>query len=48
METLWGDARYARALFIGVAPPGFRFPERSDIWVPLQARYARYKSDKHE
>lgn len=26
-------------------PPGFRFPERSDIWVPLQARYAGYKAE---
>lgn len=30
---------------VGVMPPGFRFPERSDIWVPLQARYAGYKAE---
>ena len=37
--------RGASYTVIGVAPPGFRFPERSDIWVPLQARYAGYKAE---
>ena len=37
--------RGASYTIIGVAPPGFRFPERSDIWVPLQARYAGYKAE---
>lgn len=37
--------RGATYTIIGVGPPGFRFPERSDIWVPLQARYAGYKSE---
>lgn len=37
--------RGATYTIIGVMPPGFRFPERSDIWVPLQARYAGYKAD---
>jgi len=37
--------RGATYTIIGVAPPGFRFPERSDIWVPLQARYAGYKAE---
>ncbi len=37
--------RGASYTIIGVAPPGFRFPERSDIWVPLQARYAGYRAE---
>jgi putative ABC transport system permease protein len=37
--------RGAPYTIIGVMPPGFRFPERSDIWVPLQARYAGYKGE---
>jgi len=37
--------RGATYTIVGVMPPGFRFPERSDIWVPLQARYAGYKAD---
>jgi predicted permease len=37
--------RGATYTIIGVMPPGFRFPERSDIWVPLQARYAGYKAE---
>jgi putative ABC transport system permease protein len=37
--------RGATYTIIGVAPPGFRFPERSDIWVPLQARYAGYRAE---
>jgi putative ABC transport system permease protein len=35
--------RGATYTVIGVMPPGFGFPERSDIWVPLQARYAGFK-----
>jgi putative ABC transport system permease protein len=27
---------------IGVMPPGFRFPERTEVWVPLMSRYASY------
>lgn len=27
---------------IGVMPPDFRYPDRSDVWVPLMARYASY------
>jgi hypothetical protein len=26
-------------------PPGFRFPEHSDLWVPLHAFYAAYNGD---
>jgi predicted permease len=37
--------RGASYTIIGVMPPGFRFPERSDIWVPLQARYAGYQAE---
>ena len=37
--------RGATYTIIGVMPPGFRFPERSDLWVPLQARYAGYNAD---
>jgi putative ABC transport system permease protein len=37
--------RGASYTIIGVLPPGFRFPERSDIWVPLHARYAGYRAD---
>lgn len=37
--------RGAPYTIVGVMPPGFRFPERSDIWVPLQARYAGYKAE---
>ncbi|MBS1823764.1 MAG: ABC transporter permease [Acidobacteria bacterium] len=28
---------------IGVMPPGFAFPDRSQVWVPIMARYAAYK-----
>jgi putative ABC transport system permease protein len=53
-STFGGDAnvlgrvvtlRGASYTVVGVAPPGFRFPERSDTWVPLQARYAGYRSE---
>jgi putative ABC transport system permease protein len=27
---------------IGVMPPGFRYPDRTDVWVPLMARYSSY------
>ncbi|MBK9170495.1 MAG: ABC transporter permease [Bryobacterales bacterium] len=27
---------------IGVMPAGFRYPDRSDVWAPLMARYASY------
>jgi putative ABC transport system permease protein len=37
--------RGAAYTIIGVMPPGFGFPERSDIWVPLQARYAGYQAE---
>jgi putative ABC transport system permease protein len=37
--------RGATYTIIGVMPRGFRFPERSDIWVPLQARYAGYRAE---
>lgn len=30
---------------IGVMPPGFRAPDRSDVWVPLMARYTTYKDE---
>jgi putative ABC transport system permease protein len=30
---------------IGVMPPGFRFPDRSDVWMTLMARYAGFKND---
>jgi predicted permease len=29
---------------IGVMPPGFRYPDRADVWVPLRARYASYSN----
>ena len=28
---------------IGVLPPGFRHPDRTEVWVPLMARYSSYK-----
>ena len=37
-------ARGDRYLVVGVMPPGFGFPEQSDLWVPLMARYAGYKA----
>jgi putative ABC transport system permease protein len=37
--------RGATYTVIGVMPPGFRFPERTDIWAPLHARYAGYADD---
>ena len=30
---------------IGVMPPGFAFPDRSQVWVPIMARYGSYKDD---
>jgi len=30
---------------IGVMPPGFRFPDRSDVWMTLMSRYAGFKND---
>jgi putative ABC transport system permease protein len=37
------EARGDRYTVIGVMPPGFRFPEKSDLWIPLMARYAGYR-----
>ncbi len=39
------QARGDRYTVIGVMPPGFRFPERTDLWVPLMARYAGYREN---
>jgi putative ABC transport system permease protein len=36
-------ARGDRYTVIGVMPEGFGFPERTDIWTPLMARYAGYR-----
>ncbi|MBN8731285.1 MAG: ABC transporter permease [Acidobacteria bacterium] len=30
---------------IGVMPPGFGFPDRAQVWVPLMARYGAYKDE---
>ncbi|MBM3787180.1 MAG: ABC transporter permease [Acidobacteria bacterium] len=30
---------------IGVMPPGFAFPARSQVWVPLLARYSSYQDN---
>jgi putative ABC transport system permease protein len=30
---------------VGVMPPGFRYPEKCDVWVPIQARYASYRNE---
>ncbi|BDC52729.1 hypothetical protein F183_A50440 [Bryobacterales bacterium F-183] len=30
---------------IGIMPPGMDFPSRTQVWVPLYARYATYKDD---
>lgn len=30
---------------IGVMPAGFAFPDRSEVWVPIMARYSAYKDD---
>ena len=37
------EARGDHYTVIGVMPPGFRFPEKSDLWIPLMARYAGYR-----
>jgi putative ABC transport system permease protein len=37
------EARGDRYTVIGVMPPGFRFPEKSDLWIPMMARYAGYR-----
>jgi predicted permease len=37
------EARGDRYTVIGIMPPGFRFPEKSDLWIPLMARYAGYR-----
>jgi putative ABC transport system permease protein len=30
---------------IGVMPAGFQYPDRTEVWVPLQSRYAGYADD---
>lgn len=30
---------------IGVMPPGFVFPDRTQVWVPIMARYSSYKDE---
>ncbi len=30
---------------IGVMPPGFEYPDRAEVWVPLMARYASYQDE---
>jgi predicted permease len=37
------EARGDRYTVIGVMPPGFRFPDHTDLWIPLMARYAGYR-----
>ena len=37
------EARGDRYTIIGVMPPGFGFPEKTDLWIPLMARYAGYR-----
>jgi putative ABC transport system permease protein len=38
-------ARGDRYTVIGVMPEGFGFPERTDIWTPLMARYSGYREN---
>lgn len=38
-------ARGDRYTIVGVMPPSFGFPEKTDLWVPLMARYAGYRDD---
>lgn len=38
------EARGDRYTVVGVMQPGFRFPEKADLWVPLMARYAGYQA----
>jgi len=53
-ETFGGDLqilgrtirlRGASYAIVGVMPPHFQYPDRTEIWVPLQARYAGYLDD---
>jgi putative ABC transport system permease protein len=38
-------ARGDRYTVIGVMPEGFGFPENSDLWTPLMARYSGYRDN---
>jgi putative ABC transport system permease protein len=54
-QTVYGEDRniIGRAIrlrgdsytVVGVMPLGFRFPEKADVWAPIHARYASFKSD---
>jgi putative ABC transport system permease protein len=37
------EARGDHYTVIGVMPPGFGFPEKTDLWIPMMARYAGYR-----
>jgi putative ABC transport system permease protein len=53
-ETFGGDPhilgrairlRGASYTVVGVMPQHFQYPDRTEVWVPLQARYAGYAED---